>query len=161
MARSFRKPQAFLWMFVALIAIGQASGQQKTVSETDGDRQEQVQQQRHQAALDKVLPLCREIQMPNSQARPAGFNLNAHLREVERKRRAAGMPLWSNSGVLFMGNALAAEKDDARAVCLLQVLGDGGNPRAVAVLKTYASSPNATISEKAKQYLREMRRKQR
>ena len=145
----------FVSVIVALCA--GLSAQQKNESDV---RAAGEQERREQQAIDELMPLCREILMPNSQARPAGFNLAEHLREVERKRRTAGRSLWGNSGVAFLKRSLTSELDDVKKVCLLQVLRDSRNRRALPILRSYAADGGSgVVSENAKRYLRELRRR--
>jgi len=115
----------------------------------DPDRREL----RFEKALSEAVPLFTEYVLPNSMARLPGFDINAHLRDVDARRRALTGVFHSPEGVRFLTNRLGSEKDEEAAVCMLKILSESGIPEARGVVKAYAGHENEVIRSNARAFL--------
>jgi hypothetical protein len=74
------------------------------------------------STIDKAVARCNEIAFPNSMARPPGFDINAHLAEVEEERRSLSAHLTGPDSAELLKARLAASPDDVEIHCLNQLL---------------------------------------
>jgi hypothetical protein len=81
------------------------------------------------STIDKAVAHCNEIAFPNSMARPPGFDINAHLAEVEQERRSLSARLTGAGSAELLRARLAASADDVEIHCLNQLI-DEFNGRA-------------------------------
>ena len=75
-------------------------------------------------AFRRVLPLCNELFLPNSMARPPGFDLPARLEEVSRQIREHAAEFNTPAGVRYLRARLEREHDDIARACIRRLLDD-------------------------------------
>jgi len=74
--------------------------------------------------VDGIIARCEEIALPNSMARPPGFDINAHLRVLERQRADLVARVRSADAVSFVRKRLEKEADGLSVHCLRQLLSE-------------------------------------
>jgi hypothetical protein len=57
-----------------------------------------------QDAFEQTVPLCEQFFLPNSMARPAGFDINKHQRQIEKQIEDRSALFWSHEGSTFLNN---------------------------------------------------------
>jgi hypothetical protein len=142
----------FLAAFLA-IAAGAWSAEAPAVSQSTR------QQQQLDATLAEALELCTEYFLPNSMARPPGFDINKHLAKVDTKRRRITRVFHNAAGVAFLEARISQDADDLRIVCMLQILAESRLDKAAVILQKDAGSTNEVVAENARRFLQEMQGK--
>jgi hypothetical protein len=143
----------FLWnmnRFLCLVLLaGSMTACRSTEREAGPDRRRDP--------LDKILseavPLFTEYVFPNSMARLPGFDINAHLGEVDSRRKALTAGFHTPEGVRFLADRIGSEQDEVAAVCILKILSESGMPEARPVLERYALHENYVIRSNARGFL--------
>src|SRR5262245_28239335 len=75
-------------------------------------------------AFQRVLPLCNELFLPNSMARPPGFDLSARLEDLSRQIREHAAEFNTPAGVRYLRVRLERERDDIARACVRRLLDD-------------------------------------
>lgn len=55
-----------------------------------------------QQAFDETMPLCEQFFLPNSMARPAGFNIDTHVAELDKQIDERSYLFRSHEGTAFL-----------------------------------------------------------
>jgi hypothetical protein len=105
------------------------------------------------AALQKAIELFTEYHLPNAQARPKGFDLDAHLRKLEKERKKTTQIFHNDKGLRFLTGQLHREKDDLTILTILQIMAESKNPLGVPILEDYCKNGAEVISRDACGYL--------
>ena len=103
--------------------------------------------------LAQALPLFEQHNLPNSMAREPGFDLAAHLADLEQRRRQVTSVFHCAEGAAYLASRIDAETDDMAVLAILQILHESGRPEARLVFMKYANHPSSTVSEWANRYL--------
>ena len=77
------------------------------------------------AEFDETQPTCEQFFLPNSMARPTGFDLERHLREVEGALQKRAELFRSAEGMKYLEAERSHESDNVRKACsgkLLDIL---------------------------------------
>ncbi len=104
-------------------------------------------------AVTDAVNHCVELKFPNSMARPQGFDINAHLAEVQKQYRGLIGKLSNPDGLRAVEAYLASEHNDVEVLCAIEITGETGRKEAVPILRKYLTSPIHGVSEKARSYL--------
>lgn len=83
----------------------------------EGDRSEMD----FNALFHKVLPLCEEYFLPNSMARPNGFDLQQHLKELEVELYEHSFAFQSKAGVELLNGIAQRDPDDISRACAAKI----------------------------------------
>ena len=75
-----------------------------------------------QAAFQQTVPLCEGFFLPNSMARPPGFDINKHKRELEKQIEDRSALFWSHEGSTFLTNESAKAEDTIESGCAEKLL---------------------------------------
>jgi len=106
-------------------------------------------------AFDESVRLFAEYRLPNSMARPAGFDLESHLREVEAKRENVSSVFHSPSGVQFIQARIQAEPDELVVLAGLEILYESKSRSAVPTFERFSRASSPVVAEWASRYLEE------
>lgn len=87
--------------------------------------------------LEVVVETCEEIRLPNSQARPEGFDLKAHLQKLEKRRQEAAQAFSRPEGIEFLEQQLDKTDDEMRQICMLQVLLESDSEEAQEIVDSW------------------------
>ncbi len=82
----------------------------------------QVAKQR--STYQKLLKACEELLLPNSMARPTGFDISAHLEAREQERKKLAMSFANESGTQFLQHQLSEASDELERLCIAKALFD-------------------------------------
>ena len=101
----------------------------------------------------KAVESCLELKFPNSMARPKGFDINAHLANVEKTYRHLIAKLANPDGLKEIDIYLGSHRDDVEVLCAVEIAGETNLKAAVPLLQRYVESPIYGVSDEAKSYL--------
>jgi hypothetical protein len=107
-----------------------------------------------------AVELCVQIKLPNSMARPEGFDINAHVGALQHEYRGKIRELSTADGVRRIDAFLSGEHDDLSVLCALEIAGETGRPEAAPILKRYERSAIYGVPELVKEYLALLRPKE-
>lgn len=109
------------------------------------------------ATLTKALKLCTELTLPNSMARPPGFDINAHLRQVEAEYQVVSAQLATPAGISAIENFLVDNPDELDTICAVETAGRTKREEAKPILDRFRASRIPGLSEIADRYLAKQR----
>ena len=75
------------------------------------------------AAFQEAQPLCDEWLLPNSMARPPGFDLEGHRKAIEADLRRRAVPFGSPAGRAFLRARITQPCEDPAYRCAKTLLG--------------------------------------
>ncbi|WP_421220230.1 hypothetical protein [Aeromonas jandaei] len=78
--------------------------------------------EKYQSKVDTLIRLCTEETLPNSQARPEGFDLEQHLADLRAERLQLTRQLATPAGHAALTARLKISADDLDILCLKQAL---------------------------------------
>ena len=81
-----------------------------------------AQSTRFDSALATAIPVCEEFFLPNSMARPSGFDVNAHQTELEQRIIGLADTFRSVAGVSYLEERAQRETDDVAKACVRKLL---------------------------------------
>ena len=110
------------------------------------------------AAFDEGVAAYTQYVLPNSMARPEGFDLDAYQRRMLQTFENASAVLNSPEGVTFLDHRLGNEADDLVVICGIDILKRSGQPSAREVIRRYSTSPNSIVAEHASAALAKLAR---
>jgi hypothetical protein len=79
-------------------------------------------EERYGSEYARALALCVEYKLPNSMARPPGFNLSKHLSDVQVDRSKLASEFASPSGISFVEQRIAQGGEELTVVCARELL---------------------------------------
>ena len=106
-------------------------------------------------AFDESARRFVEYRLPNSMARPPGFDLEGHLRQVEAQRRVVSRVFHSPAGVEFVVSRIREEPDELVTLAGLEILADSRLRSAIPTFEQFSNSPRSVVAEWARRYLAE------
>src|SRR4051794_25656388 len=72
----------------------------------------------HFAAMySRAIELCVEYKLPNSMARPSGFDMSEHLKEVQAQRRKIAVQFASPEGLSYIEGHITPGGDELKNAC--------------------------------------------
>jgi len=75
-----------------------------------------------QQIFDRYLELCIEYSLPNSMARPPGFDINAHLEQIKQEKDNVAGQLSTEKGLEYVRYRLESITDDLERSCATELI---------------------------------------
>jgi hypothetical protein len=114
----FRREVFWMWLIPgAILVVG-------LVSAILGIRSIRWERADAERRVARVLQLCEEITLPNSMARPPGFDINAHLAALRTERSQLVGSLRNPVGAQAAQSHRGPEQDELRRHCLEQLMAE-------------------------------------
>ena len=105
------------------------------------------------AQVVEAVNLCVKIKLPNTMARPEGFDVGAHLAALRADYRTRIRALSTPEGIRQVEAFLAGAPDDAATLCALEIAGETGRPEGIPLLRRYEGSSLSGVSDLVRKYL--------
>jgi hypothetical protein len=74
------------------------------------------------AVFSRAVPTCEEFFLPNSMARPPGFDLKGHTKELEQRLAGFAHLFQSEAGRAYLDERAKRESDNVAKGCAEQLL---------------------------------------
>ncbi len=114
-----------------------------------------TEEQARRNEISEAVRQCVEIHLPNSMARPPGFDLNGHLEELAKQFAAAAVALADHGGFRRIELYIHERKkdEDLEVFCALDLLAANPSREATRLLKTLTKHENELVRSEAEKLL--------
>lgn len=106
-----------------------------------------------EARLAEAVEVFVQYSLPNSMARPSGFDIDAHRDKLNERFQRLTRKFHRPEAAAFLSKRVDSEQDEMAILAILRILYESREPVAEAVLTKYALHSNEVVARSASEYL--------